>query len=197
MLPKRRPLPRPPLPRPEGPLDPRLEEAASRALETRRGKAVRRPAPPQAGALAARLVRPLVKGGASAGKSLGELRRHWADIVGAKDARVTDPEKLTAGRDGRVLTVKVLGPAAPTIQHRLPELLERCNLAGADLKAIRLQQGVIARPAGNVRPLSGPLAADQEQLLEAALAPIGSPRLKAALLRLGRNLGQKSAPRSR
>lgn len=192
MLPKRAPLPRP-----DGPLDPRLEEAAARALESRRGKPVRRPSPPQAGMLAARLVRPMVKGGASAGKSLGELRRHWGDIVGAKDARVTEPEKLTAGRDGRTLVVKVSGPAAPAIQHRLPELLQRCNLAGADLKAIRLQQGVIARPMGNVRPLSGPLAADQEAVLAAALAPIGSPRLKAALLRLGRGLGQNAAPRTR
>lgn len=185
MLPKRRLLPRP-----EGHLDPRLEEAAARVLETRRGKAVRRPTPPRAGALAAKLVRPLVKGGASGGKSLGELRRQWADIVGAQDARVTEPDKLSAGR---VLTVKVAGSAAPFIQHKVPIILERCNLAGADLKSIRLQQGVISRPAGNIRPISGPLAADQELVLAAALAPIGSPRLKAALLRIGRGLGQKSA----
>lgn len=186
MLPKRAPLPRP-----AGPIDPKLEEAAARALETRRGKAVRRPAPPQAGQIAARIVRPMVKGGASAGKSVSELRRHWADIVGDKDARVTQPDKLTAGRAGRVLTVKVAGSAAPFIQHKIPMLLERCNLAGADLTAIKLVQGVIARPKGNVRPLSAPLSADEERLLNAALAPIGSPRLRAALQRIGRGLGAK------
>jgi hypothetical protein len=187
MVPKRTPLPRP-----QGPLDPRLEEAAARALESCRAKPVRKPNPPRAGQLAAKIVRPMVKGGASAGKSLGELRRQWADIVGEKDARVTEPDKLAGGKAGRVLTVKVAGSAAPFIQHKIPMLLERCNLAGADLKDIKLIQGVVARPAANVRPLRMPLSADEERLLESALAPIGSPRLKAALLRLGRGLGQKA-----
>lgn len=183
MLPKRAPLPRP-----TGPLDPGLEEAAARLLEQRRGKAARKPGPPQAGVLAARIVRPMVRSGASGGKSLSELRRQWRDIVGQQDARVTEPEKLSAGR---VLTVRVAGSAAPFIQHKIPLLMERCNLAGADIKGVKLVQGVIARPASNVRPLRTPLSADEERLLETSLAPIGSPRLKAALLRIGRGLGQR------
>jgi hypothetical protein len=192
MLPKRAPLTRAALPRPVGPLDPRLEEAASRALETRRGKAASKGGPPQAGALATRIIRPLLKGGKS-GKSLDEIKRQWRDIVGDKLAVMTEPEKLTqSAASGRVLTIKVAGPAAPFVQHQTPLLLERCNLAGADLTRLTIKQGVIARPvAGNVRPLSSPLAADEERLLLASLTDIGNPRLKAALLKLGRQVGQR------
>ena len=191
MLPKRTPLPRPPLPRPDGPLDARLEEAAARALEQRRGKAVSRGGPPKAGALTAKLMRPLTKAGAS-GKSLDEIKRQWRDIVGEKLAQMTEPEKLTSSAaTGRVLTIKVAGPAAPFVQHQTPLLLERCNLAGADLARLTIKQGAIARPAANVRPLSQPLSADEEALLLASLQAVCSPRLKAALLRLGRSVSQR------
>lgn len=185
MLPKRAPLPRP-----DGPLDARLEEAAIRALELRRGKAASRGGPPKAGALTARLMRPLAKSGSS-GKSLDEIRRQWRDIVGEKLAQMTEPEKLTASAAGRVLTVKVAGPAAPFVQHQTPLLLERCNLAGADLSRLAIKQGVIARPVANVRPLTQPLSADEERLLLASLQNVASPRLKAALLKLGRSVGHR------
>lgn len=180
---------RTPLPRPDGQLDPRLEEAAVAALETRRGKPMRRGGPPQAGVIAARVLRPMGKG--TAGKSIEALRRQWRDIVGDKIALMTEPEKLTAAASGRVLTVKVAGPAAPFIQHQIPLILERCNLAGADLKAVQIKQGVIARTKGNVRPLSAPLSADEERLLAATLQGAPSPRLRAALLKLGRAMGQR------
>lgn len=160
-----------------------------RALEHRRGQAAKRPNPPQAGSIATRIVRPLGK--AAAGKSLAALQRQWRDIVGAKIAAMTAPDKLSASSGGRVLTVVVAGPAAPFIQHQIPLILERCNLAGADLKAVQIRQGVIARPAGNVRPLATPLSADEEQLLASALKTAPSPRLKAALLKLGRAMGQR------
>ncbi len=184
MLPKR-----PPLPRPDALLDPRLEEAAARALETRRGKAARRGGPPQAGVIASRVVRPLGK--PTPGKSIEALRRQWRDIVGEKIALMTEPEKLSGAGGARVLTVKVAGPAAPFIQHQIPLLLERCNLAGADISGVTLKQGVIARPKGNVRPLSAPLSADEERLLAGALQGAPSPRLRAALLKLGRSMGQR------
>jgi hypothetical protein len=39
--------------------------------------------------------------------------------------------------------------------------------------------------------LSSPLSADEERLLLASLTDIGNPRLKAALLKLGRQVGQR------
>lgn len=178
-------MPRRPTPRPDGPVDPRLEEAAARALENVRGKAVRPNYTPQAGKLAAAIVRPLLP--AKREKSLDELKRQWPEIVGEKLALMTQPEKLSGSGKSRVLTIKVAGPAAPFVQHQQGFLLERCNLAGAALSNISIQQGVIARPTGsNLRPLSKPLSAAEERALAQTLADVDNPKLKAALMRLGR-----------
>lgn len=187
MLPKRAPIPKP-----EGPVDPRLEAAALEALSRQRGKAAWKGGPPQAGALTAAIMRDKIAP-KQTGKSVLELRRQWSDIVGAKLAQMTEPEKISRGPAGATLTVRVAGPAAPFIQHQSALIIERCNLAGAGVKALQIKQGAIARKgaASNVRPLSAPLSADEERLLALSLAPIGSPALKAALTRLGRAIGQR------
>jgi hypothetical protein len=185
MLPKRAPIPKP-----DGPVDPRLEAAALAALSQKRGKAVWKGGPPQAGAVAAAILRAKVP--PKAGKSVLELKRQWTDIVGEKLAQMTEPEKIGRGPAGKTLTVKVAGPAAPFVQHQAALILERCNLAGADIKGIQIKQGVIARKApSNLRPISAPLSADEERVLAASLDTIGSPTLKAALMRLGRAVGQR------
>jgi hypothetical protein len=181
---------RTPIPKPDGAVDPRLEAAAAAALERQRGRAVWTGGPPQAGALAAAIIRK--KTPPKGGKSVAELKRQWRDIVGEKLAPMTDPEKISRGPAGRTLVVKVAGPAAPFVQHQRALILERCNLAGADIRDITLVQGVITRrTAPNVRPISAPLSADEEMILARSLDAIGSPSLKAALLRLGRAVGQK------
>lgn len=186
MLPKRTPIPKP-----DGPVDPRLEAAAAAALSQARGKAVWKGAPPQAGALAAAIIRARIP--PKGGKTVLELKRQWRDIVGDKLAAMTEPEKIARGAAGKTLTVKVAGPAAPFVQHQAALILERCNLAGADIRDIAIKQGVIGRKAttSNVRPLAAPLSADEERLLAQSLDAIGAPDLKAALLRLGRAVGQK------
>lgn len=172
------------IPRPDGPLDPALEEAAARALEHVRGKEQYRPAP-RAGSVATALLRPILREGGA--KSLPELKRQWKEIVGESVAKMTAPEKLTGSAAGRVLTIKVPGPAAPFVQHQIPLILDRCNLAGAKLKSVQMLQGVIARPEGaNVRPFRASLSADQEAQLAREVEHIESPALKSALLRLGR-----------
>jgi hypothetical protein len=144
-------------------------------------------APPKAGAVAARIVRPLVPPGQ---KSIADIRRQWDEIVGEKLARLTAPEKLTKGPDGLVLTITVAGSAAPFVQHQTPLFLERLRLAGADVVAMTMKQGAISpRVAPNIRPLAQPLSADAEKALKTALAAIEDDRLKAALLRLGRAVG--------
>jgi len=186
MLPKRAPIPRP-----EGPVDARLEAAAVEALSRQRGKAVWKGGPPQAGALTAAIMRAKIAP-KQTGKSVMELKRQWRDIVGEKLAQMTEPEKIARGANGNTLTIKVAGPAAPFIQHQRALILERCNLAGAGVKSIAIKQGVITRNGvSNLRPLSAPLSADEEQLLALSLASIGSPALKAALARLGRAVGQR------
>lgn len=185
MLPKRAPIPKP-----EGPVDPRLEAAAFAALSQKRGKAVWKGGPPQAGAIAAAILRAKIP--PKSGKSVLELKRQWRDIVGDKLAGMTEPEKISRGPAGKTLTVKVAGPAAPFVQHQAALIMERCNLAGADIKGISIKQGVIARkPTSNLRPISAPLSADEERILTDSLDAIGSPTLKAALMRLGRAVGQR------
>jgi hypothetical protein len=177
---------RPKLPRPDGPLDPEMEAKAAAALARARARAPRRHAPPQAGAVAQRIVAPILSQARE--KTIDELRRQWPEIVGEKLAQLTCPEKLGRNSAGRVLTLKVAGPAAPFVQHQQALILERCNLAGADLKGLAIVQGALARPKtqANVRPLSQPLSAAEEQALAAALADIANPRLREALMRLGR-----------
>lgn len=186
MLPKRAPIPKP-----EGPVDPRLEAAALEALSRQRGKAVSKGGPPQAGALAAAIMRAKIAP-KQTGKSVAELKRQWRDIVGEKLAQMTEPEKISRGANGNTLTIRVAGPAAPFVQHQSALILERCNLAGAGVKGLSIKQGAISRKSSaNVRPLSAPLSAEDERLLALSLEAIGSPALKAALTRLGRAVGQR------
>jgi hypothetical protein len=170
---------------------PDLEARAAALLEARRGKATFR-APPQAGALAARIIKPLIPAGT---KTLSELRRQWPEIVGDKLAQLTAPAKLTKGPDGEVLTLTVAGSAAPFVQHQTPLILERLRLAGCAAVALTMKQGALPKAVqANVRPLTVPLSAEAEKALNSALAPIDDDRLRAALLRLGRAVG---APKSR
>jgi hypothetical protein len=178
------PLPAP-IRRPTEPVDDALEAAAARALEFSRGKAAYRGAPPQAGAIANRVLKPILP--ARLSLSLHELRLRWREIVGEKLAPMTEPEKIAGGAAGRALTVVASGPAAPFVQHQIPLILERCNLAGADIKSVQIKQGVVRRPSMvNVRPFAAPLSADQERALDASLSGIDSPGLRAALAKLGR-----------
>jgi len=173
---------RPPARRPD-PSDRLLEAAAASALAERRGREVR-PSPPGAGALAARLAKPLLP---DQGVTLAELQRRWDDIVGERLAQLTAPDKLTNRKGGAVLTVRAVGSAAPFIQHQAGLIKERLRLAGADIAELAIVQGPLPKPAqGNVRPIAKPLAPEEEAALAAALASVLDPGLKSALTRLGR-----------
>ena len=162
---------------------PDLEARAAALLEARRGRATIK-APPKAGAVAAGILKPLIPPGQ---KSLADIKRQWEEIVGDKIARLTAPDKLTKGPDGLVLTLLVAGSAAPFVQHQTPLILERLRLAGANVVAMTMKQGVPPqRPLANIKPLAQPLSAETEKALKTALVAIEDDRLKAALLRLGR-----------
>jgi hypothetical protein len=165
------------------PSDRQLEALARAALDERRGRA-ERPSPPGAGALAARLAKPLLP---DEGVTLAELQRRWADIVGERLAQLTAPEKLTKRKDGVTLTIRAVGSAAPFIQHQSGLIRERLRLAGADVADLAIIQGPLPKtPQGNVRPIVRPLSPEEEAALAAALASVLDPGLKSALTRLGR-----------
>jgi hypothetical protein len=158
---------------------PKADEArAARALNAKRGRAPIAP-PPHAGKAVTAALRPLLK---DTGLGLGELKRRWADIAGESFARAT-PEKLAAG----VLTLRAPSALAPFLQQQAPLLLERLKVAGAKVRAVRIEQRALApAPAVNVAPLRRELSAIEEAALAQAVAPVGDEGLKSALMRLGR-----------
>jgi hypothetical protein len=164
------------------PTGPELEALAAQALAARRGRASIAP-PPNAGKATAKVMRPLVPGGAM---GLRELQRRWGEIVGPPFAGKTSPEKLAGG----VLTLRAPGALAPFLQQQIPLLIERLRLAGANVTAIRLEQRALAAPKANIRPLKRALGPDEEAALAQALDRVDDPGLKSALLRLGRAVKQ-------
>ena len=148
-----------------------------------------RPAPPAGKALA-----PLIKQlDAKFGQGPGLLQARWREIVGDQLARHTEPVKLIKARTGgSTLELKVAGPAAALIQHQAPEIMARVNmlLGSGEVTRLRIVQGVLkkADPAPPRRRSKAPLDAAAEQQLAEGLAAQPDSPLKAALLRLGREV---------
>ena len=172
-------------------------EDALRILAVKRTRRTPRPAPPVGRPLQALIKQLDAKFGAGTGPLVGR----WREIVGETLAAHTEPSKLSKPRAGvgAVLELKVDGPAAALIQHQAPEILARVNLVlgqGAVAK-LRVVQGVIrrspatrsaAQAAQARRRRAQPLDAAVEAELQAGLATAEDERLKAALLRLGREV---------
>lgn len=161
--------------------DPQAETRASQALNRKRGRGTWSP-PPRAGKAAAGVLKPLIPQG---GMGLNELKRRWGDIAGDSFARAT-PEKLAAG----VLTLRAPGALGPFLQSQTPLLIERLKIAGALIKAVKIEQRTAPSRAANVRRLKQALTAAEEAALSEALDPVADPGLKSALMRLGRAVKQ-------
>ena len=135
-----------------------------------------------AGIAGSRVTAPIVA--RRGGGVLGRLKAEWAVVVGAELAATTWPEAL--GRDG-ALKIRVVSSFALDLQHRAPLVIERINLFFGRPVARRLVlvQGRVplaARP----RPVPpAPLAAADANALDARLAEIADPELRAALAGLG------------
>jgi hypothetical protein len=148
-----------------------------------------RPAPPAGKSLA-----PLIKRlDAKFGQGPGLLQARWREIVGDQLARHTEPVKLIKARTGgSTLELKVAGPAAALIQHQAPEIMARVNmlLGSGEVTRLRIVQGVLKKPdaAPPRRRSKAPLDAAAEQQLAEGLAAQPDTPLKAALLRLGREV---------
>ena len=172
---------------------PTAEEAA-RILGAKRSRPARK-APPNAG----RALRPLLKQlDARFGQGPGALAARWREIVGEREAAVTEPVRLT--KSG-VLELRVRSSSAPMIQHQAPEILARVNLflgTGA-VEKLRIVQGPVRTlprgpspaQAALARRRTAPLDAAAEARLTEAVqaAPEG---LKDALLALGRGVARST-----
>lgn len=172
-------------PPPTRPL-PSAEEALA-ILGRKRSRPPRR-GPPNAG----RALKPLLKSlDERFGQGPGALAARWREIVGEREAAVTEPVRLT--KTG-VLELRVRSSSATVIQHQAPEILARVNLflgAGA-VTRLRIVQGPVRAAPGptpaqtaqsrrRVRPLDA--ASEAELADQLAKAP---EALRGALLKLGR-----------
>ena len=133
------------------------------------------------------------------GPGSGDLKSRWREIVGESLGTRSEPVKIVKSRTGGgTLELKVAGPVAALIQHQAPLILDRLNLylgEGAVAK-LRIVQGPLspgaARPAAKagspIRRARPPLDAAAERQLAEGLAATPEGPLKAALLRLGREV---------
>lgn len=166
-------------------LDPLEEARALVKLRYSRARALRPPMKPLA-LSADRISR---KSGAGKLPPLKLLQARWKEIAGDQIYRFSHPEKITSSKDGRILTLRVVPQAAPLIQHQSETIRQRVSVAaGGDITSIRIIQGPISRGAETVsyRPKARPLTQAESDLLEEKTRHIENPRLRAAIVALGK-----------
>lgn len=127
------------------------------------------------------------KSGAKKLPPIQVLRQRWREIAGEKLYQYCRPEKLSGGKDGRVLTLKVIPQAAPLVQHQAETIRQRVSVAaGGDVTSIRIVQGTLSTgekqtPTRSFRRLTAQERAD----LESRTTGIENTSLRAALVALG------------
>jgi hypothetical protein len=167
-------------------------------LARKRTRPVRRP-PPVAGKALTAYIRGLeTRFGETGGAGVRLLTPRWREIVGEVLGRRTEPVKLVRPRRGgpASLELRVEGAGAALIQHQSPDILARVNLILGEgaVDKLRIVQGPIKTPAPSVtrKRNCAPLDAAIEADLARGLDKPGDARLKAALLRLGREVARRS-----
>jgi len=137
------------------------------------------------------LTRPLVR---KRGFFQAEILLHWGEIVGPALEDCTIPVRYSPPRGenagGGTLMVRVSGPMALELQHRMPQIIDRVNtyFGYRAVERIKMMQGDISRPEARVRrPVNvpeGPIRQDSEKVIN----EIEDPALREVLLRLGRHV---------
>jgi hypothetical protein len=160
------------------------ERAAAARLAQMRGKPAYRTAPPMQHALR-RALGPLLK---EAGPAPDTLASRWAEIVGERLAKVSEPIRVQSAKGGATLHIRAPSAAAPMIQHAADHIMESVGRAtGSTIKTIRITQTAAApkAPAQKAGPTPRHLSADERSKLSANLAPVQTPAVKTALEKLG------------
>lgn len=164
-------------------LDPIAEARAQVKLRYSRARPVRAPMKPL-GLAAQRVGR---KVGTAKLPPLKQLQLNWREIAGEQIWRFSQPEKISASKDGRILTLTVLPQAAPLIQHQSEVIRQRVSVAaGGDITGIRIVQGPVRRTGpAEYRRRWRDLSRAEKAEIAASAAPIDNPRLRAAIVALG------------
>lgn len=174
---------------------------AADILARKRTRPVMRPPPPAGRALGKTLKALEAKFG-DAGPGVRLLSQRWREIVGEVLSRRTEPVKLVRPKRGgaAILEIKVDGAGAALIQHQGPDILSRVNLIlgpGA-VDKLRIVQGPVRAQTslqigdGPKKRAKGPLDAAAEAALAQGLAQAPEGALKAALLKLGREVTRRN-----
>jgi len=164
-------------------LDPIAEARARVKLRYSRARPVR--APMKALGLAAERVGR--KAGSARLPPLKYLQINWRQIAGEQIWRWSQPEKISASKDGRILTLTVLPQAAPMIQHQSEIIRQRVSVAaGGDIAGIRIVQGQVRRTGpGEYQRRWRALSSQEKAVIAEKAQPIENPRLRAAIVALG------------
>lgn len=164
-------------------LDPIAEARAQVKLRYSRARPVRAPMKP-VGLMAERVGR---KAGTAKLPPLKQMQLNWRAIVGEQLWRWCQPEKISAGKDGRILMLTVLPQAAPLIQHQSEVIRQRVSVAlGGDITSIRIIQGVVRRTGpSEYRRNTRPLTSAERAVIAEKAATVENLRLRAAIVALG------------
>jgi hypothetical protein len=128
------------------------------------------------------------------GFATADLIAAWPEVVGARYADCTRPEKIVWPRGENAgpaqLVMRVDGPRAVLVQHEAGQILERVNafLGYGAIGRLKIIQAPVERPQTPETAAARPLSAAEETRLGAAVAKVGEEPLRAALERLGRGV---------
>lgn len=141
------------------------------------------------------LTRPLVR---KRGFFQTEIILHWAEIVGRNLEKFTMPVKYMPPRGenagGGTLVIRVTGPVAIELQHRMPQIIERVNtyFGYRAVDRIKMMQGDISRPERTVHTPTVVPEGKITRTSQANIAKIEDPHLREVLTRLGRHIAGAS-----
>lgn len=127
------------------------------------------------------------------GFAVGDVVHNWSAIVGTAIAGQSCPESLSfrSGENGHgTLKVRVDGPLALELQHLAPLVIERVNgyYGYKVVERLSIVQGPVARPTVKQRKPVRPLTAEEETILNGAVADTKDDGLRRALAALGREV---------
>ncbi len=168
--------------------------AINRWLGEQRGRRAYRAAPKAERAIS-KIMRPL---SAKFGAGRSGLVDNWPEIVGARFARISRPERFLGGREGRTLLISAPGPAAALITAAGQTIIDRANgfLGPGYVRHIKVVQSSLkdSQLSGSQQKRKQDLTVGQTEQLEKSLDKINDPELKQALEKLGRQAYSRKDP---
>ena len=145
------------------------------------------------GELVGRVIDPVAR---QRGFAATELLAAWPEIVGARYADCTRPERIVWPKGEEMegtpalLVLRVDGPRAVLVQHEAGQIVERINafMGYAAIGHLRILQAPVRAATRPVKPAEPELDGAGEQQLRAAVDALPPGPLKASLEALGRSV---------